>query len=86
MFFIGLVLIGMVIPFLLMKINSTWVIWSPAIIFSIAAIFMAVKASVFPGEGMADLAESLYFMMFGTAAVGSIIGGVIVHFFNKIKK
>jgi hypothetical protein len=83
MFFIGLVLIGMVIPFLLMKISSTWFIWSPAIIFSLAAIFMAVKASVFPGEGMADLAESLYFMMFGTAAFGSIVGGIIVHFIKK---
>jgi hypothetical protein len=83
LFFIGLVLIGIVIPFLLMKINLTWVIWSPAIIFSIAAIIMAVKASVFPGEGMADLAESLYFMMFGTAAIGSIAGAVIVHFIKK---
>lgn len=85
MFFIGLVLIGMVMPFLLMKINLTWVIWSPAIIFSIAAIIMAVKASVFPGEGMADLAETLYFLMFGTAAVGSIIGGVIVNLIIKLK-
>jgi hypothetical protein len=83
MFFNWLVLIGMVIPFLLLKINSTWVIWSPAIIFSIAAIFMAVKASVFPGEMMADLAESLYFMMFGTAAFGSIVGGIIIHFIKK---
>jgi hypothetical protein len=83
MFFIGLLLIGMVIPFLLMKINSTWLIWSPATIFSFAAILMAVKASVFPGEGMTDLAESLYFMMFGTAAIGSLVGGVIIQFIKK---
>lgn len=83
MFFIGLLLIGMVIPFLLMKIDSQWVILSPAIIFLLAAIILAVKASVFPGEGMADLVENLYFLMFGTAAVGSIIGGVIVQFLKK---
>lgn len=85
MFFLVLALIGMIFPFLLIKINARWVIWSPAMIFLIAAITMAVKAALFPGEGMADLGERIYMMMFGAAAVGSIIGGVIVHF-KKSKK
>lgn len=68
-----------------MKIDASWIIWIPAIIFFLAAIVMALKLAVIPGEGMADLVERLYIMMFGAAGVGSIIGGLIVHFIKSNK-
>jgi hypothetical protein len=83
MFFFVIFLIGLVLPFILLKIDASWIIWSPAIIFFLAAILMAVKTAVSPGEGMADLAERIYVMMFGAAASGSIIGGVIVYFIKS---
>jgi hypothetical protein len=83
MFFFLLFLIGIVIPFLLIKINPSWVIWMPSLILFLAAIVMYGKAEFFPGEGMADLAERLYFMIFGVAAIGSVLGGVIVHFIRN---
>jgi hypothetical protein len=86
MFFGGLVLIGMVIPFILMKIDSRWVNWIPAVFFLAAAFITGAKAVLYPGEGMADLAERIYFMMFGSVAIGSIIGGTIVHFIKSRKK
>lgn len=79
MFFLVIFLIGLVMPFIVMKIDASWIIWSPAIIFCLAAILMALKTAVFPGAGMADLAERIYIMMFGAAAIGSVIGGGIVH-------
>ncbi|MEH7076840.1 hypothetical protein [Neobacillus drentensis] len=83
MYFIVLILIGTVIPFLLMKIKSRWVNWSPAIILLFASIIFGIKAAVFPGEGMRDLADTLYFLLLGAAGIGAIIGGVIVHFFKR---
>ncbi|MBT2725726.1 hypothetical protein J7E63_02085 [Bacillus sp. ISL-75] len=85
MFFCGLVLIGMVIPFVLMKIDSRWVNWIPAVFFLVGALIMGAKALFYPDEGMADLAERIYFMMFGSVAIGSIIGGTIVHFIKSKK-
>jgi hypothetical protein len=73
----------MVIPFLLIKRHASLVIWTPAIILFLAAICMAIKAVFFPGEGMSDLGERIYVMMFGTAAIGSVIGGWIVRKINK---
>lgn len=55
----------------------------PSLILFLAAIVMYGKAEFFPGEGMADLAERLYFMIFGVAAIGSVLGGVIVHFIRN---
>lgn len=78
MFFLVIFLIGLFLPFIVLKIDASWVIWSPAILFFVAAILMALKTAVFPGAGMADLAERIYMMMFGTAGMGAIIGGVIV--------
>jgi len=78
-FFFVIFLIGLVLPLILMKIDASWIIWSPAIIFLFASIIMALKASVFLGEGIRDLADTLYFMMFGAAGVGAIVGAGIVH-------
>jgi hypothetical protein len=83
MFFLVFFLIGMVVPVLLMKINSRWVKWIPFIIFFLAALIMLGKAEFFPGEGMADLGERIYFMSLGTAAIGSFLGGLIVFFIKK---
>ncbi|MEH7085506.1 hypothetical protein V7139_22590 [Neobacillus drentensis] len=85
MFFFVIFLIGLVLPLILIKIDASWITWSPAIIFFLAAILTAVKAVIFPGEGMADLAERIYLMIFGTAAIGSIIGGGIVQFIKSKK-
>ncbi|MEH7309142.1 hypothetical protein [Neobacillus drentensis] len=84
-FFFVIFLIGLILPFILMKIDASWIIWIPAIIFFLAAIVMALKTGVIPGEGMADLAERLYIMMLGVAGVGSIIGGLIVHVIKSKK-
>jgi len=85
MFFLVIFLIGLVLPFIVMKIDASWIIWSPAIIFFLAVILMALKTAVFPGAGMADLAERIYVMMFSTAGMGSMIGGVIIHFIKSKK-
>ncbi|WP_144549827.1 hypothetical protein [Bacillus sp. X1(2014)] len=85
MFFFVIFLIGLVLPFILMKIDGSWIIWIPAIIFFIATMLTAVKAFIFPGGGMADLAERINVMMFGAAAIGSIIGGGIVQFIQRKK-
>lgn len=79
MFFFVLFLIGVIIPFLLIKVNPSWIVWVPSIILFLAAIAIYGKAEFFPGEGMADLAERLYFIIFGMTAIGSIVGGIIVH-------
>ncbi|WP_045515722.1 hypothetical protein [Neobacillus niacini] len=79
MFFFVLFLIGLIIPFIMIKVNPSWIVWAPSIILFLAAIAMYGKAEFFPGEGMADLAERLYFIIFGMTAIGSIVGGIIVH-------
>jgi hypothetical protein len=84
MFFIVLFLIGLVIPFLFIKVKSKWISWIPAIILFLAALVMYGKAEFFPGEGMAELGERIYFMIVGIAAIGSILGSVIIQFFRNI--
>ncbi|WHZ05436.1 hypothetical protein QNH48_12740 [Neobacillus sp. YX16] len=83
MFFLILFIIGMVIPFLLIKVNPSWMVWVPSIILFLAAIVIYGKAEFFPGEGMADLAERLYFLLFGVTAIGSFVGAIIVQFIKK---
>ncbi|MFB3168000.1 hypothetical protein P5G62_012865 [Neobacillus sp. 179-C4.2 HS] len=83
MLFFGLFLIGLVIPFLLVKVKPSWIVWVPSFVLFIAAIAIYGKAEFFPGEGMADLAERLYFIIFGLSAIGSIVGGLIVHFIRN---
>lgn len=73
----------MVIPFLLIKVNPSWMVWVPSIILFLAAIVIYGKAEFFPGEGMADLAERLYFLLFGVTAIGSFVGAIIVQFIKK---
>jgi hypothetical protein len=80
MFLFIVFLIGLVIPFLFLKVKSKWVSWIPAIILFLAALVMYGKAEFFPGEGMAELGERLYFMIVGVAAIGSILGSVFIHF------
>lgn len=83
MLFFVFFLIGLVIPFLLIKIKPSWIVWVPSFVLFLAAIAFYGKAEFFPGEGMADLAERLYFVIFGITAIGSIVGGLIVHFFRN---
>jgi hypothetical protein len=83
MFFFALFLIGLVIPFLFIKVKSRCVSWIPSIILLLAAILIYGKAEFFPGEGMAELGERLYFMIVGMAAIGSIVGSVIIHFLRN---
>jgi membrane protein YqaA with SNARE-associated domain len=73
----------MVVSLLLMKINSRWVKWIPFMVFFLAALILLGKAEFFPGEGMADLGERIYFMALGTSAIGSIVGGLIVFLIKK---
>ncbi|MEH7178349.1 hypothetical protein [Neobacillus vireti] len=83
MLFFVLFLIGLVIPFILIKIKPHWIIWIPSMILFLAAITMYGKAEFFPGQGMADLAERLYFIVFGITAIGSTLSGIIIHFIRK---
>jgi hypothetical protein len=83
MFFFVLFLIGMIIPFLFIKVKSRWGSWIPSIILLLAAILIYGKAEFFPSEGMAELGERLYFMIVGMAAIGSIVGSIINHFLKK---
>jgi hypothetical protein len=83
MFFFVLFLIGLVIPLLFIKVKSRWGSWIPSIILLLAAILIYGKAVFFPGEGMAELGERLYFMIVGMAAIGSILGSVIIRFLRN---
>jgi hypothetical protein len=83
MFFFVLFLIGMIIPFLFIKVKSRWGSWIPSIILLLAAILIYGKAEFFPGEGMAELGERLYSMIVGMAAIGSIVGSIIIHFLRN---
>jgi hypothetical protein len=83
MFFFILFLIGLVISFLFIKVKSRWGSWIPSIILLLAAILIYGKVEFFPGEGMAELGERLYFMIVGMAAIGSIVGSVIIHFLRN---
>jgi hypothetical protein len=83
MFFLILFLIGLLIPFLLIKMNPNWIVWVPATVLFLIAIVIYTKAEFFPADGMADLAERLYFMIFGVTAIGSFVGGMIVHFIKR---
>jgi hypothetical protein len=73
----------LVIPLLFIKVKSRWGSWIPSIILLLAAILFYGKAEFFPGEGMAELGERLYFMIVGMAAIGSILGSVIIHFLRN---
>lgn len=81
--FILVFVIGMGFPFLLIKIKSKWARWVPTILFLIASIIIGGKAMFFPAPEMAFLGEVVYFMLFGTIALGAFIGGLIVRFFKK---
>jgi hypothetical protein len=83
MLFFVLFLIGLIIPFILIKVKPDWIVWIPSMILVLAAIVMYGKAEFFPGEGMAELAERLYFIIFGLSAIGSLIGGIIIHFIRN---
>jgi hypothetical protein len=86
MFFSYLILfflIGLAVPFLFLKGKSKRIRWIPAILFFIGTLLMGVKAGFFPGAGMADLGERIYFMILGVTTIGSIIGGIIVGYLKN---
>jgi hypothetical protein len=83
MLFFVIFLIGLVIPFLLVKVKPSWIVWVPSFVLFLAAIVIYGKTEFFPGEGMADLAERLYFIIFGLTAIGSIVGGLIIYLFRN---
>lgn len=76
-------LIGMAVPFLFIKAKAIWLKWLPGILFFFGTIGIGVKVLVFPAAEMAILGEIIYFMLLGTAALGSIFGGVIIYFIKK---
>jgi len=76
-------LIGLGIPFIFYKVESNIVKWIPAGIFVLGAIFMFIKARFFPAPEMAALGEVIYFIFLVLAAIGSIIGAVILMFIQN---
>lgn len=76
-------LIGMALPFIFIKAKVKWLKWLPGMIFLICTLGMGVKVLLFPAAEMAVLGEIIYFMLLGTAALGSSISGVIIYFMKK---
>jgi len=76
-------LIGMAFPFIFIKAKAKWLKWLPSMIFFICTLVIGVKILIFPAAEMAMLGETVYFMMLGTAALGSFISGVIIYFMKK---
>jgi hypothetical protein len=85
MFFFIVFVLGLLSTLLFIKVKSKWAKWIPAFIFFVATILMGGKAKFFPAPEMAVLGEIVYFMIFGTITIGAVIGGGIVHFWNKRK-
>jgi hypothetical protein len=83
MFFFWLFLIGIVIPFFMIKIKSRWAAWVPAIIFGVLSIIMGVGTRFIPAESMMDLGQIIYFMVFGVTTLGSLVGGLIIRFIKN---
>lgn len=85
MFFFIVFLLGLLSTLLFIKLKSKWAKWIPAFIFFVATILMGGKAMFFPAPEMAVLGEIVYFMIFGSITIGAILGGGIVHYWNKRK-
>jgi hypothetical protein len=83
MLFFWLVLIGLVLPFFMIKVKSKWAVWVPVIIFGVLTIIMGVVSKFMPAESMMDLGQIIYFMVFGAVTIGSLVGATIVHFIKK---
>jgi hypothetical protein len=85
MFFFIVFLLGLLSTLLFIKLKSKWAKWIPAFIFFVATILMGGKVMFFPAPEMAVLGEIVYLMIFGSITIGAVIGGGIVHFWNKRK-
>lgn len=85
MFFFIVFLLGLLSTLLFIKFKSKWAKWIPAFIFFVATILMGGKAMFFPAPEMAVLGEIVYFMIFGSITIGAILGGAIIHYWNKRK-
>lgn len=85
MFFFIVFLLGLLSTLLFIKLKSKWAKWIPAFIFFVATILMGGKAMFFPAPEMAVLGEIVYFMIFGSITIGAILGGAIIHYWNKRK-
>jgi hypothetical protein len=85
MFFFIVFLLGLLCTLLFIKLKSKWAKWIPAIIFFLATLLIGGKAMFFPAPEMAVLGEIVYFMIFGSITIGAVIGGGIIHFWNKRK-
>ncbi|MFD1736475.1 hypothetical protein ACFSCX_07845 [Bacillus salitolerans] len=83
MYFIIVIVCGALIPFLFIKAKSKWIKWSPTLLFLLLTLLFGGKAIFFPAPEMAVLAEIVYFMTFGVAVIGSVIGMFIVKLINK---
>jgi hypothetical protein len=85
MVFLFVFLIGLILPFILMKVKTKWGKWIPAMIFLVGTIIMAVKSTFFPAGEMAVLGEIVYAMLLATMTGGACIGAVIIHFWIRKK-
>ncbi|MGG1677100.1 hypothetical protein ACIFOT_15280 [Neobacillus sp. NRS-1170] len=83
MFLFIIFLFGLLLPFLLMKYKSKWAKWIPAILFLIGTFIMGIKAWIFPGPEMSALGDIIYFIILGSATIGTIIGAIIVGVMKK---
>ncbi len=83
MYFIIILLCSSLVPFLFIKSHNNWLIWAPTLIFTTMSLSIGLKAKFLPAPEMAVLGEIVYFMIFGVAAIGSLIGSIIVRSIRK---
>lgn len=85
MLFSILFLVGILIPFMFFKSKTKWLKWIPALCALIFTVLMGLKILFYPAPEMAVLGEIVYFMLLGSAFIGALIGGMIIHYL-KMKK
>jgi hypothetical protein len=85
MLFSILFLVGIVIPFLFLKSKTKCLKWIPAICSLIFTVLIGLKILFYPAPEMAVLGEIVYFMLLGSAFIGTLIGGMIIHYLKMEK-
>jgi hypothetical protein len=76
-------LFGIVIPFMFYTIKSKWVKWLPAIFLLIFTVIIGLKILFYPAPEMAVLGEIVYLMLLGSAFIGTLTSGMIIHFLKR---
>jgi hypothetical protein len=74
------------VPFFFIRSRVTWLKWLPGIALLSAALLLGLKILFFPAPEMAVLGEIVYCMLLGIAALGSLLGAMIVQYLIRHKR